>query len=800
MVLDNGTPVAFDDDSGVARMSWLHLNSTCPAQPGNSCEILVASRGNDKFGLDSSDPNWDVPVGQYRVTLAWDEDVHNGRDADGDGLGDALEDFLFAGKTNVDYKHNVDTDGDGIHDAAEVIGGADAPKNEETKVSLLRFPFYGADPLQKDLFIEADWERGCVLGESGCIPALRNQHQLDADYADGFAAKMAKVAVVHLDTGNAPSANGTTSGNWGGAEILDNWDRKDFCKGSSPARKDLFFHVIGTDWAQNSGKCSVVRKDVGADVHETGHYFGLDHWGKTEAGKANCKPHHVSVMNYAHQEEQTLGGPGMVLGPYSAGTYADLILNPSILDEYTGIGSKYATSPLAGYLGTIFGRTVSSSGSVDWNMDDVIAPQHSVVRGVLNYAGSSDCDRAPYATRETARFATARQPTVAVTDVGLVMLGPVDGVPLDGRMDVRMFLGMPNLINCENAGFDSCASFGDYPLSGDWPYSAYVNLNPAPGLRPPAAAGGIVVYADAQGSLWYFRLSVHSETGGEAFGVSGVKAVGGPPVTGAPIAVKDDASGRILVFAPAKRLLSNEYSLKRWEYDPVLDIWWVSGSDEYWSTGDKVVLTSVDLGLGITTGRLSSDPAGQMSIFAAIPAPDTASGKPIIEIARLLRTQFTSMWGTTIFADSWSRLDPGIWTEFNLSGSNRVTDVPGRLSLAFLPEGTEGRFYLAFRNSIEFITFTRGNVPWDGSGSRPAHALDFVVPAPFYHEWAKPPNGISLVTFTGKIRAAAVITEGDWASFFPNADGIYNSEQKDFDEVTYVASHMACALKHNCSN
>ena len=364
--------------------------------------------------------------------------------------------------------------------------------------------------------------------------------------------------------------------------------------------------------------------------------------------------------------------------------------------------------------------------------------------------------------------------------------------------DEQMFLGMPNLINCENAGFDTCAPFGG---SYNWPHSASVHLNPAPGLRPPAAAGRIVVYADAQGSLWYFSLSVQSEGwGDEAFGVSGLKAVGGPPVTGAPIAVKDDATGRILVFAPAKGP-NNEYSLKRWEYDPVSDIWWLSGSDEYWSTNDKVVLTSVDLGLGVTTGRLSSDPAGQMTIFAAIPVLDTASGKPIIEIARLLRTQFTlPIAGTTMLADSWSRLDPGIWTEFNVSGSNRVTDVPGRLSLAFLPEGTEGRFYLAFRNSIEFITFTRGNVPWDGSGSRPAHALDFVVPAPFYNEWAYPSGGISLVTFTGKIRAAAVITEGDWASFFPNADGIYNSEQKDFDEVTYVANHMACALKHNCWN
>ena len=686
----------------------------------------------------------------------------------------------------------------------EVIGRGDDPAHESTTVNLTKLPYWGADPLVKDLFVEADWMPGCAGGPAppdNCPDGVKNQWKLTAGAADAIAAEMASVARVHIDTGNAPSADPTVSGDWGGAELLpDNWG--DYCRGASPSRDGLFYHVMASDNGQNAGRCSRVNGGANANAptfaHETGHYFGLQHWGKDAAGPANCKPQHVSVMNYAYSS-----GLPSPLGPYSSGAYANLVLNPTKLDESAGIGAANASGPLAGLIQNVFGRTVTASGAVDWNMDGVIAPQNTTVQGVVNYAGGGDCDREPYAVRETVQFVTALRPTIADTDLGLMMLGLMrtnTGI-LDGRLD----LALPNLGACGSPGSGQCATFEG---------SEKVSLQPHPGLLAPAAAGGIVVYADANGMLYYFK--VFPGSGWRLFDISAPKAMGGGAVSAAPIAVKDDASGRILVFAPRYSGLGY-YTLVRWEYDPVTDLWWVSGSVESWNDLTPVLLTGGDVGLGITKGRLSTDPPGQTSIFAAIPAQDPASGKAIVEIARLERTGPFAVLGLQFYAETWSKLDPGIWTNFSLT-AGRQLDYPGRIGLAYRPEGGgQGRFYLTFKGDsffdgeAQFIAFTRGNVPWNGSGSRPAHALAFATPTFFYNEWGTTIGGLSLATFNGSIRAIADLPPcgADWcnpkddfsrSSFFPNADGIYNMDQTDFDEVTYVARHMACALRGACTD
>ena len=77
-----GVPIGYDDDSGLAMMSWLHLHQPCPA---NACSILVARALNGQYKSGNSIPT------DGSVKLFWDADIHNGRNRDGDGLGDGLE-------------------------------------------------------------------------------------------------------------------------------------------------------------------------------------------------------------------------------------------------------------------------------------------------------------------------------------------------------------------------------------------------------------------------------------------------------------------------------------------------------------------------------------------------------------------------------------------------------------------------------------------------------------------------------------------------------------------------------------
>ena len=71
-------------------------------------------------------------------------------DSDHDGLADVVEtnDGVFSGPGHTGTTpHNPDTDGDGIKDGDEVFG---TPAGVD-------LPAMGANPLHKDLFIEADW-------------------------------------------------------------------------------------------------------------------------------------------------------------------------------------------------------------------------------------------------------------------------------------------------------------------------------------------------------------------------------------------------------------------------------------------------------------------------------------------------------------------------------------------------------------------------------------------------------------------------------------------------------------------
>jgi hypothetical protein len=105
-------------------MSWIETAVPCVSP----CQAIVGSAFLSTQGT---------------TTFIWDEDIHV-LDSDGDGLSNTLENVIGTSP------YVQDTDGDGLTDGEEVFG-LDVAQNK------LRLPYFGADPLVKDAFIEADW-------------------------------------------------------------------------------------------------------------------------------------------------------------------------------------------------------------------------------------------------------------------------------------------------------------------------------------------------------------------------------------------------------------------------------------------------------------------------------------------------------------------------------------------------------------------------------------------------------------------------------------------------------------------
>jgi len=193
--------------------------------------------------------------------------------------------------------------------------------------------------------------------------------------------------------------------------------------------------------------------------------------------------------------------------------------------------------------------------------------------------------------------------------------------------------------------------------------------------------------------------------------------------------------------------------------------------------------------------------------------------------------------------------DPPVqyWTELpstfmdDLNTSLRATLEPRsgtRLGLAFRPEDRpsdpgpgifrSGRFYLTFLGNAANpndklppyhprFTMTQGNVFWDGTGPRPAEReMVFLPYNGFSNEWSNWPHGsVFLAYHKGNVRAAAQMDlavdhkevydpdrETRFAppnvSFFPNADGVLNQDQHDYDDQALIAKNMRCSLELKC--
>ena len=105
----------------------------------------------------------------------------------------------------------------------------------------------------------------------------------------------------------------------------------------------------------HSGGVGSRSEQAGTFMHELGHNLGLRHGG---VDNANCKPHHVSVMNYAYQFPNSVPDRPLnyspllgVAAPLQCGSPAvtGIGLNEGCLNESLGVGtsSTPARSPSA---------------------------------------------------------------------------------------------------------------------------------------------------------------------------------------------------------------------------------------------------------------------------------------------------------------------------------------------------------------------------------------------------------------------------------------------------------------------
>jgi hypothetical protein len=860
MVLKNGDQaVQYDDDNGVGLTSWLHLFPTVdgisPCPPGGSCSVLVANVLGRKTITSPTKGTWSSNVAEgAAVRLFWDEDVCNGRDADSDGIGDALEQMLgtrwkgrFANGTDCPdgqppeqvpgdsdaWNGCKDSDRDGILDVHELGGVPDDPAHESNPWNLLMFSAYGADPApdHQDIFIETHWPPACTGTNCPGKEAKR--------FTAGQVERMRDLWLpfhIHVDTGDASCTPADLCGKWGGASMFPdgyNWLPEGHCAGFSPERVGYFHHMLSDNGAKTGvgSRCGWVTNTSGSNpAHEFGHQLGLHHFGgfyDSPDRVTGCKPHYVSIMNYAYASGAWMGDPnagtGALVPGFSLGLN-QITLNAATLDEsmttWGGISSVY---PYAQMIYNVFGRKYQDGVGVDWNMDGHISFS-GIVQGPLNYALNNHiCDRAAFATREGTYAMCAADPSLVVANGALWMLA---------RNGSSGFFAAEGSFTCgttQGSDGDPCDAWSAAQGIDTVPTVPSTCASVVPGPYPATGAGAIMAFVGDDGELYYMTQPPWEGRGPQSCPQL-VPTSDNAVVSGQPVATVDPATQVVSVYA-AGGPAGGPYHLLRWDYDPRVLGWTKMGEVQYYDNGSPVEMTEA-VGPGLTRGYqeggLRSSPDGTVQetqgefAYILLSIPDATYGSRVA----MLR-QVTASWA-----------DPPVqyWTELQSAlvdlAQSHVSDVlqvsDARVGLAFRPEPqptdagpgvfVSGRFYMTYlglgdvRQTTEpFVSFTRGNVFWDGSSSRPTERELVMVPFnPFYCGEAVLPlhQGINLVYFDGAVRGVAQMDYGKTAdprtclppniSIFPNADGVVNQDQHDYNDVALIARNLRCSLTMSC--
>ena len=329
--------------------------------------------------------------------------------------------FAWVGQVLAYSSGDQDSDRDGLKDGWELNG-----------YKGLHLDWWGADPLRKDVFVQADYMG--VPGENFLPPkaqlddlvnVFKNAPVTNPDGSTGIT--------LHIDTGGADETSGPGSypeyALWGGGRVdlttnlgsspadckSYNWADFDAIKAGSfePDRAPIFHYMI---FANNLSPClgttSGISRNASPDasfikgatdfivslggwtdhgspqeregtfLHMLGHNLGMRHGGNDQVKN---KPNYLSVMNPLFQ----INGLGHA-GPYFTFDFSRFLLpslNENSLNEFKGLGPL--PIPDGYYIwrycaaGDEFVGSVAAA-TIDWNCNGAI---QASVKADLNHDG-----------------------------------------------------------------------------------------------------------------------------------------------------------------------------------------------------------------------------------------------------------------------------------------------------------------------------------------------------------------------------------------------------------------------------
>jgi len=326
----------------------------------------------------------------------------------GDSIYDSavfLDKFFWSNDPACSGGAAVDTDGDGLLDVWETegltvtVGGVD---------KFVNLPAMGANPLHKDIFVEADYMTGHQPLASAIWVIADAFESAPVTNPDGTTG-------IHLHVDYGPGAPLIwASGNWGSLSQADElveqsnlgtcpspsydyvWSAFDTIKNAHFASEraavfhyNVWAHNLCVDYGSTSGisrngtgttfgsgasdfivslggwtgSVGSANEQAGTFMHELGHNLGLRHGGEDHT---QWKPNYISVMNYAFQTRGLfIGGTG---GYFDYSRYDLPDLNENNLNETTGISAP-TTIGTYHFCGLDNMQPDTDASSVDWNCD-----------------------------------------------------------------------------------------------------------------------------------------------------------------------------------------------------------------------------------------------------------------------------------------------------------------------------------------------------------------------------------------------------------------------------------------------
>lgn len=746
MLVTSGSPshaIGFDDDSGVDRMSMIHAAESC----SSSCIVVVGAYSPSYVGV---------------TTFVWDEDAHY-LDNDNDGLGNGLENVL--GTSEGEH----DTDYDGLDDGVEVYG---------IDNTLLKFPFYGADPLWPDVFVEADW-RECTQDPANLWscgdpnnPSWPDHWRPTGPDSEAVAAFYAPDVRVHFDIGlaNSDPSTRTIWGNWGGAtrNTAASWNN-DKCEYLTQVRRG-YFHG-GRIYGESGGNSYTPSQgapgycfDTGyysrSVAHELGHNMALYDTGVQSGGvPVACNPLYRSIMSYAIE----YASPSI---PFSRRAFGSMTLNPSSVSEQSGLGT--ADQALIGHLTNYaFDYDVKPDGAIDWNRDGRI--DATPVRANLSWGwGDGGCNPTGYQESvfgPSVRYTALTRIPVSSSETRIYLFMRREA---DGLLLYKYATSFPE--NCGSPPSANCTT----NWNTDWPQLDQ------PGQGSPAAtwawvsgAYKLLLVQNAQGSLKY-RYGTPTSSG-TTWTASWslplpITAAGDPSATVTP-------SGEAFVYA---RNTAGEV----YEWKLATNGLW-SRNLATWDAASGGGTITAASGIGVARGYVGSTER----TVAAVPA----AGSGAIDLA--WRDDSTGQW-TRLAAANWEH-DRAV-----------TTGQPGIAYVPFNPSvKTVGRFYLAW-NPQEPVTMKPLPVELvESEGNQVSllatdRRLRFREKSVLYRDvWAIGSGNVSLLydlNYDDHMRGARVFNNVDAGTyavvFSPLADGSFDGLLRDQDDYFVITQSLRCSL------